>query len=368
MIVNKKGTVYNLLSRNVDINDTSYRSDYFIVSDLNSTLTSGKNFFTINGSNKLKPNAPILLEIIDSEGNVLYYETANSGYFKYSDTTDLIIGIHVYESTPSGFGTLTLMGVTTDGKSVRWTTNIKINPNLENSSRVIFLDTPKFQVTEFLSYILNQDITSNQQSVKNITGSIYGYSIFPKPYNDIKSTDLTKFDSDYRIKYKDTSSVDSIHQFSKDNIDNEIIVYIKDIAYLDNDNLKTASLNITESFRVKDVINNFELKLDRPFTYKINTINQVVPIISASFSHNFFSNTYITSSGLTGSGDGTPDKNVYLYQTVDGKDVFLRDSFLDVSYTNLKTLTGKVYRHKIYRRSLFCIKKRIFGDREKPQE
>ena len=79
MIVNKKGTVYNLLSRNVDINDTSYRSDYFIVSDLNSTLTSGKNFFTINGSNKLKPNAPILLEIIDSEGNVLYYETANSG-------------------------------------------------------------------------------------------------------------------------------------------------------------------------------------------------------------------------------------------------------------------------------------------------
>jgi len=349
---NKKGTTYNLLGRSVDINDTSYRSDYFIVSDLNSTFTSGKNFFTVNGSNKLKPNAAILLEVIDSEGGVLYYETAKDGYFKYSDTTDLIIGVHVYDATPSGFGTLTLLGTTVDGKSVRWSTNIKINPSLDNSSRVVFLNTPDIQVSEFFSYVLNQDISFGRQSVNAISGSVYGYSVFPKPYSDVKSTNFTKFEPDYRIKYINTSSAIGLNLFSKDNINNEIVLHVRDISYLDNNTLKTASVNITESFRVKDVVNNFELKLDRPFTYKINTINQIVPIVSASFSHQFFSNLYITSSGLTGSGDGTPEKNVYFYQTVDGEDIFLRESFLDITYKNLKTLTGKVHRHKVYRRSL----------------
>jgi len=349
---NKKGTVYNLLSRDVDIIDKSYRSDYFIVSDLGYTLTSGKNFFTINGSNKLKPNAAILLEIVDSENNVLYYETAKSGYFKYLDTTDLIVGVHVYESTPIGFGTVTLLGTTVDGKSVRWSTNIKINSKLENSSRVVFFQDPKIEISEFLSFILNQNISQQQQFINEISGNIYCYSNFPKAYSDIKSIDFTKFDSDYRLRYIDTSSVNFLNLFSKDNINNEIILNIKEIAYLDNNVLKTASLNITESFNVKNVINNFELQLDRPFIYKINTVNQVVPIISASFNHKFFSNIYITSSGLTGSGDGTPDPTVFLNQQIEGETKFLKESFLDVTYKNLKTLTGKVHRHKIYRRSL----------------
>ena len=73
--VEKKGTKYNLSALNVDIEDTSYRSDnYFVVSDLDSTFTAGKNFFTINGSPNLSPNSKILLEILDSAGNPLYYE------------------------------------------------------------------------------------------------------------------------------------------------------------------------------------------------------------------------------------------------------------------------------------------------------
>jgi len=349
---NKKGTVYNLLSRDVDIIDKSYRSDYFIVSDLGYTLTSGKNFFTINGSNKLKPNAAILLEIVDSENNVLYYETAKSGYFKYLDTTDLIVGVHVYESTPIGFGTVTLLGTTVDGKSVRWSTNIKINSKLENSSRVVFFQDPKIEISEFLSFILNQNISQQQQFINEISGNIYGYTNFPNSYSDIKSVDFTKFDSDYRLRYIDTSSIGNNNLFSKDNINNEIILNVKEIAYLDNFTIKTASLNITESFRVKNVINNFELQLDRPFTYKTNNINQIVPIISASFNHKFFSNLYITSSGLTGSGDGTPDPTVFLNQQIAGETKFLKEAFLDITYKNLKTLTGKVHRHKIYRRSL----------------
>jgi len=74
-IVNKRGTRYNLLDRRVDIEDTSYRSEnYFVVSDLSSTLTAGKNYFTINGSPNIKKNTQIFLEVLDSAGEPLFYE------------------------------------------------------------------------------------------------------------------------------------------------------------------------------------------------------------------------------------------------------------------------------------------------------
>ena len=100
----KRGTKYNLLNRTVDIEDTSYRSEYFVVSDLGDSFSAGKNLFTINGSKLLKTNTDILLEILDSENNPLYYEVGKSGYISYTDTTDLILSIHVYEQTTSGFG------------------------------------------------------------------------------------------------------------------------------------------------------------------------------------------------------------------------------------------------------------------------
>jgi len=351
----KKGTKYSLLNRPVDIEDTSYRSEYFVISDLNPTLTAGKNMFTINGSNKLKPRSGILLEILDSKGGVLYYETAKSGYFSYADTTDLVVSIHIYESTPSGFGKVVLMGTTVDGKVVRWNTNIKINPTLDNSSKVTFFNTPSVETEEFLSLILNESISSGSQTIETINGSVKGYSLFPKIYTDIHSIDIRKTDLDYRLSYTDTSSAIDLNSFNLQNKDREIELYISEISYLDNNVLKNKVVNITESFFVDGVTNTTELQLDRPFTYYINNTTQIVPIVSASFTQTLNSSTYLTSSGLITSSlnpDGVPDPTIYLSQRVDGEDLFLKEAFLDITYKNLKTLTGKVHRHKVYRRSL----------------
>ena len=62
----KRGTKYDLLNRKVDIEDVSYRSKYFTVSDLNESFSAGKNLFSINGSDLLKPRTNIILEILDS--------------------------------------------------------------------------------------------------------------------------------------------------------------------------------------------------------------------------------------------------------------------------------------------------------------
>ena len=352
----KRGTKYDLLNRKVDIEDVSYRSKYFTVSDLNESFSAGKNLFSINGSELLKPRTNIILEILDSENNPLYYEIGKSGYASYLDTTDLVLSVHVYESTPAGFGKVVLLGTTKDNKTVRWSTNIKINPLTDNSSKVIFLKEPTIEFTEFLSLILNEDISSNSQIINTISGTILSSAIVPESYSDLDSFDFKKIDVDYRIKYENSSAVLPSDLFSSQNNRNSIILYVNKIAYLDGAIQKTASVDITESFVVSDVVNNYELKLDRPFVYNIKGVNQVVPILSATFEQTFNSSIYITSSTLISSSgfrpDGDEDPNIFFSRQIGDEVVFLKEPFLDVVYKNLKTLSGKVHRHKVYRRGL----------------
>jgi len=352
--ISKKGTKYNLLSRKADIVDNSYRSDYFIISDLNSTLTAGKNIFTINGSVLLKQKSDILLEILDSEGNPLYYEIGKTGFITYTDTTDLVISVHVYGTTKSGFGKIIIWGTTVDNKSVRWSTNIKINPADDNSSRITFYNSPTLEVSNFLTYTLSENLSAVNQNTRTITGSIFGVSNHPPIYTDFDSINFRKVKLDYRVKYQSTSSVNTGSYFSLQNLGNEMILNISKVSYLDGNNHLTASVDLTQSFFIDEVVNNFEVKLKKPVTYNFKNSNQIVNIIDANFQLPFSDSTYITSSGLiVGTNpDGDPDPNIFFYQVVSGVNTFLRESFLDLTYKNLKTLTGKVHRHKVYRRSL----------------
>ena len=352
----KRGTKYNLLNRTVDIVDTSYRSEYFVVSNLGDSFSAGKNLFTINGSKLLKPKTNIILEILDSKNNPLYYEIGKSGYLSYLDTTDLVLSVHVYESTPSGFGKIVLLGTTNENKTVRWSTSVKINPSVDNTSKVVFFNEPSVEFTEFLSLILNESISGESQIAQTVSGSIFSSARVPTSYSDVDSFNFKKGDVDYRIRYENTSSVPPRDLFTSKNKQNSIILHVNKIAYLDGDIQRTASVNITESFVVSDVVNNYELKLNRPFVYNINNVNQVVPILSASFEQTLNSSIYITSSTLisssAGNPDGNNDPNVFFSKQIGANTVFLKECFLDVVYKNLKTLSGKVHRHKVYRRGL----------------
>lgn len=354
---NKKGIRYNLLSRKVDLEDTSYLSKYFVLSDFNPTFTAGKNLFTINGSELLKKNSNILLEILDSQNNSLYYETAKSGYFGFAETTDLVISPHVYESTPSGFGKIILLGETVDNKVVRWSSNIKINPKLDNSTKVFLYDTPTISISEFRTFILKEEIAKNSQFLETLTGSIYSFSNSPKSFVDLNSVDIRKFDLDYRIRHSDTSSLDPNQLFDEQNLDNEIKLYISKISTLQNDDIIDIDVDITQSFIVNKIINNYEIQLNKPFTYNVNNKRLIVPIISASFETFYSNKNYITSSGLTKTDpdpeiSGSPDPDVYFSQVINGENIFLKEQYLDIVYKNLKTLSGKIHRHKVYRRSL----------------
>ena len=342
----------NLIDQKTDVVDTSYRSVYFTVSELESVFTAGKNYFTINGSPLLKKNSPISLEILDSSGKTVYFETGKKGYISELDTTDLVVSVHVVSDTSDGFGSLTLIGVTVDNKSVKWSSTIKINPTIDNSSRVIFLKKPSLEVGEFLSFVLNETWTSDVQQIVTTSGSIYTVSNFPTVYSDVKSIDFKKSEVDYRLRHSLTST--DIRPFTKQNGDTPMTLHVQKISCLDNGVLKMVDVNLTESVSVMEVLSNGELKLAYPILYTINGKTQIVPVVEGDFVQTFNGTAYITSSGLItdGNPDGVPDPDVFLSKPVGSSTAFVKESFLDIVYKNLKTLTGKIHRHKVYRRSL----------------
>ena len=81
--------------------DTNPNSDYFKITELKDTFTGGKNGFLIEGSEHLMESTEIKIEIIDVNGNAIYYEPGN-GVPEYYEGLSKIIAVYIYEDTPIG--------------------------------------------------------------------------------------------------------------------------------------------------------------------------------------------------------------------------------------------------------------------------
>ena len=345
-ITKNVGVKYNLASLKVNIVDTAHLSNYFIISEFPDVLTAGKNLFAINGSTLLQKNSPIYLEVLDAGGNALYYELAQSGYYNYTNVTDLAISVLVDQTTVPGMGQIYLVGTTTSGQTVRWSTNIKIDPSQENHSKVIFYNSPTVLTEPSIVYILNQSISSTSMFSSTITGSVTGTSLTPKLYTDINTIDPKVTQTTYTL----TTTTPGI-TFSDNNINTNINLYVDSITYLNNNNIITQSVNITQSYLITDVLNSKTIVISAPFTYKFNTVNQIVPINNAKFSNQFVSIGYINYSEAE--DDSLSNKELVFQNQVSGSiNIFLKTGYLDVIYENINTFTGNVYRHKVYRKSL----------------
>ena len=64
----------NLTNFEVFETDTLPNSQYFRITELNETLTGGKNAFLIEGSEHLKETTEVKIEILDVNGNPIYFE------------------------------------------------------------------------------------------------------------------------------------------------------------------------------------------------------------------------------------------------------------------------------------------------------
>ena len=331
----KTGQILGLSSQTVNIDDKTYLSEYFNLTEFSPEFFVGKNALVINGSDKLKIGAEILTEAFDGNGVPLFIEKAISTD-QLTNKRIIVLSIYVYEQNSVGSGKIILVSTTTDNKTVRWTANININVNKVTDSKIRFYSQPLIEVEPILSYAVSSSVENNP---KTITGNFLSNAVQPKADFDIQKFGYRKNLVDYRINDGSANFSSSLKNF-------QVQLYVNKIR--DYASLNEISINTTASFLIKDVLNNTTLILDTPFTYN----NKVATITSGNYKIVYNDITYNPNLFLSSS---------YLQESLglSGAKQYKKFSYANIIYKNINTFTGKPAKHKVYRKSL-----RTLGDFE----
>ena len=308
-IIKKFSPFLNLTNFQVFENDDLPNSEYFRISEFNETFTGGKNGFLIEGSEFLKESTEIKIEILDVEGNPVYFEPGG-GVPEYYEGNSKLVSVHVYEDTPIGIGKITVLGelktyIGNDGAitdvpdewkgvyNVKWEKSFNINKNLNNESIVRFYKRPIVSITELVKPIFSKSITNVTE-----TGEISGF-----PMNPPQSFDISNWRAGTTYLLQRTSG-----SWDRD---------------VDENTITISSLNYSPN--IIEVLNDREVLVDVPFTDSNNLV-QSFSSQSYSVTYQDIQNQTIGESALTG-------------------------SFGKIDITQLKTFVGDVARVKVFRKS-----------------
>jgi len=344
-----KGVQYNIATKQVDIEDTAYLSNYFILNDFKPVLTAGKNAIALNGSNLLKLGSEILVECTDSDGNALYIEMARNSTTPtgkaYKESTSYILSIHVYGNTKQGVGKLYLLGTTTKNQSVRWKADVTVDKTLKNTSKVRFYSKPTLSVRSILIPVIDSTIAVSLKSTLVLTGQFDGLCVTPSRDVEKSTVNRKNVDIDYRINNTDNSITrftDPRYTFNSQIQNNKVYLWIEKIKKpFSNDEIPPSGSNYTSSLPVKKILNSKTLIVDDPYYYPDERKNNIsTNIVDGTFTISYPYITYYTGS------------TIYQVTVIGGVGMVVRNSYADITYENIKTFSGVVARHKVYRKSL----------------
>ena len=187
----KSSFATNLDQIGVFITDTDPASRYFKVTQLNETLTGGKNAFLIQGSERLRDNTYIYIEIKDANGDVIYNEPASGIGGDYYEGLSIPVSVRVYDDTAFGPATVTIVGelkqyIDENGLvkdipdewigriNVKWQRTINVDPFKPNTSPIRFYRRPQALIQEVLLPVYDRTST-----LKKYSGSFKGVAIDP---------------------------------------------------------------------------------------------------------------------------------------------------------------------------------------------
>ena len=91
------------------VTDANPNSEYFRITEFKETFTGGKNGFLIEGSQYLKESTEIKIQILDVNGNPIYFEPGG-GIPEYYEGVSKLVAVYVYEDTPIGLANITILG------------------------------------------------------------------------------------------------------------------------------------------------------------------------------------------------------------------------------------------------------------------
>ena len=185
----------NLSQVEVFLEDT--RNDYFAVQDIPDTFTQGRSSFKIFGSDFLKENIKLKIEILDVAGETVYVEPIKYKYRR--DQNGILrptlpftyITVEVYRDiNTSGAAELTILGELDETQvnvpaefvnryNVRYQKTINIDTaQVFNTSPILFYKQPKINTQELVKKQLVAE-----GSTEVVTTVITGSGIFGKPQN-----------------------------------------------------------------------------------------------------------------------------------------------------------------------------------------
>jgi len=228
---------------NVLINDTDPNSTYFKITELNDTLTGGKNAFLIQGSEYLVADTLIKIQIKDANGNIIYHEpgegivSASVGgeaiVTEYYEGTSKVVAVYIYpnktidangnpaDGTAFGPATITILGELKEYESnglrlpipddwkdtynVKWTKTVNVNPSLPNVTKIRFYKRPTATIKELLQPLYSIDTNTglkvdsgisqsfaqiNLSNLETFAGDVRRVKVFRTSQGDISDYDL----------------------------------------------------------------------------------------------------------------------------------------------------------------------------------
>ena len=289
------------------VTDTSPSSNFFRISELSDTFTSGKNGFLIEGSTFLKGATEIKIEVLDVDGNPLFVQPGE-GIPEYYEGLSKLVTAHVYQDTPIGIGKITILGeletyIDEYGVvsqvpeewvgiyNVKWEKEIKINKNIPNETRVRFIKRPQIEIEELDESFYAKTLVQTAQS----SSTLKGYAQTPTEGTDVRG---------YRggIRY---------------------FLEIQSGSFKDGGTTITVNGTGIRDADVLEYLNEKTLIVRIPFTGSDNTISRFESA-SYSMNHQYFTNP--TESPILG-------------------------SFGRFSISNLATFVGDVERLKVFKKS-----------------
>jgi hypothetical protein len=294
--------------------DTNPNSTYFRITEFKESFTGGKNGFLIEGSEHLKESTDIKIEILDVEGNPIYFEPGN-GIPEYYEGLSKVVAVYIYEDTPIGNAKITVLGelktyIDTDGVvqpipeewagiyNLKWERDFNVNRLLSNEDKVRFYVRPQVSITEIVKPIFSNVVTSKTQ-----TGIVNGQALTPSV-----GQPLTNFTQ--ATEYLLTTVGNTFWTAS--------VVG----TYLNIPGIEYSPL-------VTEVINSREIIVQPP--YSNTALGSIAPV------ENFTNETFTATFNYT--------------EGVDNLKTALTGSFAKITLADLTTFVGDCARVKIFRKS-----------------
>ena len=171
-----RNTFQGLQNFDVLIDARNDNNQYFNVSDFPDELTLGNSSFLIEGSELLRDNIELKIEILDSSNNVIFTTPVD----EYLEGRARRISIEAYNETEPGPATLTILGELNPTNvsvpnsfrntyNVRYTKDFFINTTKLNTRPILFYGQPTVTGEE----LLRGQVVSNQ-AVVNSTETVTG--------------------------------------------------------------------------------------------------------------------------------------------------------------------------------------------------